>query len=322
VAIFTTGESAISPETTSAIATLGWVARAKALVGRSDRHSVENWLAANGAPAAAQRIFAKATVGSGNTIDSDLADGISISAWSDSLRTRSVFYRLLADSAFMRVPMRTRVGLAISTATGAVVPEGAAIPVSRITLDNVLLEPVKASALIVCTNELLQNVSAAGQQLFNRELMGAVSDAVDTEFLDLVTSTGTTSTASAGVTSVDAKHDLRTALLALDIGGASKLYWIATPDVAARASTLADTAGGDAFAAMSASGGELANLPAIVSSGVPSGSLYLVDASGIAADGGPVTVETSWQADVLMDTAPTAPGGSAMTSLFKQIAPR
>ena len=53
--------------------------------------------------------------------------------------------------------------------------------------------------------------------------------------------------------------------------GVSRLYWICSPDVAARASTLADTAGAGAFAAMSASGGELANLPCIVSSGVPAG---------------------------------------------------
>jgi hypothetical protein len=51
--------------------------------------------------------------------------------------------------------------------------------------------------------------------------------------------------------------------------------------------------------------GEMANLPAIVSSGVPAGNSYLVDASGIAADGGPVTVNTSQQTSILMDTAPS-----------------
>jgi hypothetical protein len=59
----------------------------------------------------------------------------------------------------------------------------------------------------------------------------------------------------------------------------------------------------------------------IASSGVPSGTLYLVDATGIAADGGPVTVDVSTQADVLMDTAPsmnsTTPTAAAMTSMFQ-----
>jgi HK97 family phage major capsid protein len=229
-----------------------------------------------------------------------------------------VFYRLLADNAFLRVPLRTRVGLVASTATGAMVPEGAPIPVSRVTLDNLYLEPVKASALIVCTNELLQNVSAAGQQLFNRELQGAVSDAVDAAFFDMIVNTGTTSTASGGVTAVNAKHDLRTALLSIDSHSNARLYWIAGVDAARRASTLATTDGGDAFPAMSASGsGELAGVPCIISSGVPADSLLLLDASGIAADAGGITVETSWQADVQMDTAPTMPGGSATTSLFQ-----
>ena len=71
-----------------------------------------------------------------------------------------------------------------------------------------------------------------------------------------------------------------------------------------------------------ASGGELANLPCIVSSGVPAGSLlYLVDASGIAADGGPVTVTASGQADVLMETAPNmstaTPTPAQMVSMFQ-----
>ena len=65
----------------------------------------------------------------------------------------------------------------------------------------------------------------------------------------------------------------------------------------------------------------MANLPAIVSSGVPAGELYLVDASGIAADGGPVTVRASTQADVLMDSAPTmdsdTPTPATMTSMFQ-----
>ena len=115
--------------------------------------------------------------------------------------------------------------------------------------------------------------------------------------------------------------DLRTALLAVNTVGAAKLYWVAAPDVAKKASTLADTAGGDAFAAMSATGGELANLPAIVSSGVPAGSLYLIDASGIVADGGPVTVTATGQADVLMDTAPVmssaVPTAAQMVNMFQ-----
>ena len=103
-------------------------------------------------------------------------------------------------------------------------------------------------------------------------------------------------------------------------GGSSKLYWIAGVDVAKRASTLADTAGGDAFAAMSAMGGELANLPCIVSSGIATNSLVLIDASGIAVDGGsPPAVSASTNASVQLNTVPDSPPTAATvaSSMFQ-----
>ena len=105
--------------------------------------------------------------------------------------------------------------------------------------------------------------------------------------------------------------------MAVNTVGQAKLYWIAAPDVAKMASILDP----DVFPAMSASGGEIANLPAVVSSGVPDGSLYLIDGSGIAADGGAVTVSASSQADILMDTQPsmdaTTPTPASMVSMFQ-----
>jgi HK97 family phage major capsid protein len=310
-----------SLERESPIAVLSWVARAKAIAAKGYHDEAAAWMAANRAPEKAQRIF-KSPAGAGSTIDSDLGDyGISIGAWSDSMRTQSAFYRILNDNGFTRVPIRTRVGITTVPVTGSVVGEGAAVPLSPLQLQNLMLQPVKAASLIVVTDELLRDISAAGQAALSRALMGAVSDAVDAAFLDAIVSTGTTSIGSSGATAVDAKADLRAALLAVNTVGAAKLYWIAAPDVAKRASTL-DATGLDAFPAMSAMGGELANLPCIVSSsGVPAGSLYLVDASGIAADGGPVTVKVSTQGDVLMDTAPpmnaTTPTPASLVSLWQ-----
>ncbi len=261
----------------SAVAVLGWLARARVIASRGLASDGADFLAVNRAPEQAQRIF-KTAVGAATSADLG-ADGIGIGIWAtDSLRTKSVFYRLLDDNAFTRVPLFTQIAFATSTATGATVAEGAPIPVSKIVVDKLILQPANAVALCVFTDELLKNVTPAGQSFFNKELATAVSDAVDAKFLSLVAS-GATSTASAGVSASNAWHDLRTALLSLSTSGASKLYWVASVDVAKKASTLADTAGGAAFAAMSPSGGELCNLPALVASGVPAGSLYLIDAS-------------------------------------------
>src|SRR5262245_25795407 len=102
------------PPEPSAIATLGWIARAKALASKTNHGTAVEWLAANRAPDQVQRVF-KAAIGAGSTTDSDLAFGINIGAWSDSLRTRSAFYRILADAAFTRVPAHQRVGVITST---------------------------------------------------------------------------------------------------------------------------------------------------------------------------------------------------------------
>lgn len=301
------------PPETSAAAVLGWTARALAMASKTGRASAVDWLVANGAPAAAVWNV-KAPIGG---VDGDLGDhGISIAQWADSARIRSAFYRILSDGGFVRIPFRTHIGLATSTASGAIVPEGAAVPVSKVTLGNVMLEPTKAASLIVATDTLMADISAGGQSLLSRELLGVVSDSVDMAFIAAITGTGTPMIAS---TSPSA--DLRAALLAVNSGSAGRLYWIASVDTAKMASTLSTTAGGMAFQAASAAGGELAGLPLLVSGGLADGALALVDAAGIAANGLGPTVSVSTQADILMDTAPpmnsTTPTAAQMVSMFQ-----
>jgi HK97 family phage major capsid protein len=230
------------------------------------------------------------------------------------------FYRIWADNAFVRLPVYTHVGITVQPVTASVVGEGHATPVSPLQLHNIRLTPIKTAAMLVVTDELLQNVSGSGQQALNRAVLGAISDAVDSAFLGLITSIGTTVITSSGSTAANAKTDLKSALQAVNTVGPAKLYWIAGKDVAKRASTLATTTGADAFTAMSPTGGEMAGLPVMVASGIPSNSLMLVDASGIAADAGSPTVDTSSEADVMMNSAPTmdssTPTPAQKTSMF------
>jgi hypothetical protein len=298
----------------SAAAVLGWTARGLAIASKTNFPNAERWLADNRAPVQAQRLF-KAAIGAGSTSDSDLAAyAITIGAWSDAARTRSAFYRILADAAFVRLPFRAAIAIAVSSPSAALVPEGASIPVSRITLDNVLLRPMKANALIAVSDTLVRDVGPAAQSLFNRELLGAVSDAVDSAFVAMLIDT-----ASPAIASTSPLADVRAALSATNSVGQPRLYWCASPDTAKLGSTLATNA--PAFAAVSATGGELANLPLLVSSGLADGTLALLDAGAIAANGEAPTVEVSTQADIQMDTAPTmnstSPTPATMTSMFQ-----
>lgn len=304
----------MQPETTSALAVISWLARGKAFAKKNSHLDAVDWLAAHRAPEQAQRIFSKGAIGAGSTTDSTLGpEGTVIGNFTETMRTASAFYRILSDGGFTRLPMRVRAGVITSAPSAGVVAEGAAIPVSKVVLNNVTLLPIKVAAMMVVTNELLLNVSAAGQACFSRELQSVVAAAVDTAFVDVI-DTGTTP-----ITSTGPNKDLRTALTAVNSAGIARLYWIASEDVGKFGSTLGTS--WPAFLAASATGGELANLPLLVSSGVPSGTLYLVDAAGIAADGGPVTADVSSQADALMDTAPSmssaTPTAAQMVSMFQ-----
>jgi hypothetical protein len=78
-----------------------------------------------------------------------------VQAFTESLRTASVFDAVLADG-MIRAPLRSR-GFTITTGiTGAVVPEGSVKPISSLVLGTQLLEPRKASAIVVVTRERVQ----------------------------------------------------------------------------------------------------------------------------------------------------------------------
>ncbi len=168
------GPIAANLETAQRAAHFPWLARtlairSKALVGDADA-----WIEAN-APAPVQRIL-KAQVAAGTTLDPEWGGAAAgdykntVAAFVDSLRTASIYFRLLSDNGFVRVPLQRRVAITTATASGWIVGEGKPVPLSRLSLQNQLLQPHRAAALIVVTDELVGDVSAAGQALFVREL--------------------------------------------------------------------------------------------------------------------------------------------------------
>jgi hypothetical protein len=228
------------------------------------------------------------------------------------MRTASAFFRILSDNGFTRIPLQRRVGMITSAPSAGLLAEGAAIPLSQIVVNNVTLTAIKAAGLIALSEELLLAVDAAGQASFSRSLQAVLAAAVDTAFIGVI-GTGTTP-----VTSVSPNKDLRALLVAVNMAGIARPYFIASVDVGKFASSLPTFL--PAFAAASATGGELCNLPLLVSSGVPAGTLYLIDGAGIAADAGPPEVTVSAEADVQMDTAPTGssatPTPATMVSMY------
>jgi len=73
-----------------------------------------------------------------------------VAAFQESLRTASVFDAVLADK-MVGAPLRSR-GLSVTTGiVGGVAPEGQAKVLSTLALGSQLLEPKKASAIVVAS---------------------------------------------------------------------------------------------------------------------------------------------------------------------------
>jgi hypothetical protein len=265
----------------------------------------------------AQRIVAKAAVSGASFGDTDFGDvlddwKIARNAFFASLRTRSVFFRLL-DSGFRKVPLRTNLGFMTANANGWIVGEGKPIPMTAMKLANPQLQLAEAAALMVISNEVARSMSEGAIETVNTELRGAVSDAVDERFFALVTDDDTPSFTASGTTEAEILADLRKLLASVNKKGAGLLAWALAPDVA----NGVVTSGSDTISkGMTPLGGEMLGIPALVSSTVPSGTLRLINASAIAANADEITIDASGEVGLQMVDNPDV-GKAVLTSMYQ-----
>lgn len=297
---------------------LAWFARARCAmkaVGDDIR-----WAEAAGAPSSVLRMLQKTGVGAGSTADSEWGGSLDYinaqNAFIEAAQTTSVFFRLLADGAFLKMPLRTRIGVTTANASGFIVGQGKPAPLQRLRIANHFLEPIKAAALIVVTDELVRNVTPAGQALFNTLLKQAVSKVVDAQFFAKITNGSTPIIESVGTDGDAMLDDLRALLSAVAIGEGARLYFVVAEDVAKAASTFPLT-----FPEMSAMGGSMLGLPALVSSTLDGGTITLINAAAIAANSDGIEINTSRETNIEMSDAPTSDGvagaGTSSVSMFQ-----
>jgi len=240
-----------------------------------------------------------------------------VSGFVESLKTTSIFYRMLSDGGIRRAPLWTRVLLAVANADAWIKMEGLPVPVSELDLDAGGIDVVTAASIIVLSKSLVESTSSGAQALMMRELRNAVSKAVDAEFLNLITDSSTPGLVSSGVNDAAVRADILALLAEVNVGASedAALYWLASPGVA-NAMTVVDPHG-----TMGPRGGSFYNLPALVSDVLPAGRLALVDAAGVAGDSHTVTVNASDQASLEMSTTPsgnaTIGAGASLVSLWQ-----
>jgi HK97 family phage major capsid protein len=189
---------------------------------------------------------------------------------------------------------------------------------------NPTLDTIHAAAIVVVTDEVLQSAAPGAEAAFARALRQGVSDVVDERFLtEIAPAVATIATASP-------QTDLRNLLTTVNSGGAGVLYWVMSPRVANVISTKIAANGQRLFEGMTPTGGQLLGLPALVTNQMPNiggspatlrDSLWLVDASQIAANAETIEVDLARHTTLEMDNAPTmdgiAPTATQVVSLWQ-----
>ena len=209
--------------------------------------------------------------------------------------------------------------------------QGKATPVSAAVFSRDSLPALKVSALIVITDELLDDSAPDAEAVIGRDLAAAAIEVEDLAFIDRANAgiagkmpASVTHSAPTVASVGDLAEDLAAAIDAFQ-GDLNSAAWVLHPALAVQ---IALQGGGVGLAAkIGARGGELLGLPAIVSRSCEldsngAGTIALIDGAGIAYVDDGITAGRSTQATIEMSDAPagdTQPptGATELVSLFQ-----
>jgi HK97 family phage major capsid protein len=206
----------------------------------------------------------------------------------------------------------------------------------------VTLPWAKIAVIVVITQELARFSDPSAEQLVRDDMLSAIAQFIDQQFIDgaVAASAGvrpgsinntSTNIPSTGATVALVTTDLSTAMLNMTTANINMVspVWIMAPHAAMFLATLRGAQ--DVFAFPSMSGGAagvpgvmpaLMGIPVIVSGNVPvsggKSSITLLEQSELMlADDGQVTIDTSTEASLQLDSAPATPP-TTLVSLWQQ----
>ena len=237
------------------------------------------------------------------------------SAFLSSLSGISVFDTLWPN--ILRAPLRTHIVAVSTTLTSGPIAEASVKPASSIALTTSDLDAVKAAALVAMSAELLRISVPSALVVLQRELRNAIARATNTIFLPILTASAP-SFVSSGITATAVRQDLRVLLANISSGADSKLFLITTRTIAEALAVLPDTAGAAAFPNATVNGGQIGGIPIIPCDECTAGEIILVDATQVAAGTEGMTLDSSNQATIQLDTSGSPPDASTvLTSLWQ-----
>lgn len=225
-----------------------------------------------------------------------------------------------------RVPLNVKTPAVTAGAVAGWVAAGRPKPVTALAFDTVTLPPLKCAALCVLTDELVRFGGAQGMAVIQRDLVRAVAQAVDAQFID-PTQTGTADESPASIAASaptqQSTGDPGTDAVALmeDFAGdVDAAYLVMHPLTAVRIAAARDTGGGYLYPDLGPRGGSLLGVPVLTSRAVPTdssgGLVALIDPTGIALGDDGVRIDSSGQAALQMTDGPDT-GANQLVSLWQ-----
>jgi hypothetical protein len=307
------------------LASGGKLSEASHLAAKAPRVSarVREILSSNAAPEILSRALepvTNAAVPAHALVGSVFADyAVAAGGFAAALANVGIFDRLLTGG-FRRLPLQLfTVGAVTARATGAVVSEGSAKPVSSLTLTSATTTVRKAMAAVFVTNELVRTTEDT-DGIIGTELRNATVAAIDAQFISIASS-GVTAVNSVGSSAGAFRADLGGALASISVDQNSRLYIVMTSANAKALCALGDAAGSanSAFPQMSPRGGMISGIEVLISDAPTTNSWLLIDATAFAAASGDIALSSLKNASVNMDTSPDSPAvaGTNLQSLWQ-----
>jgi hypothetical protein len=298
------------------------------MLGRGDRENAASLARSAGASPRVLELLTRAVIPPGDSTDTQYAGALvspTLAAFTESLKFNSAFAAADAANLLVKVPIGSAVGTVMAGAAAATeVDRGDPVPVRLLAVSNTTTPRRKVAAMCVLTNELLKGAPQVAEMIITRELRAGVSSGLDTAFVATITA-GVATRTTLGTPLDDAAQ----LMFDVDLGAGSKPFWVAGPTAAIWLATR--HVNGTRYAPdVSPTGGTFMGWPLFVSSGVATGTLVLVDGSGVAAGLDGVEISSATHAVVESTDAPTgglttgspntltALGGTARISLWQQ----
>jgi HK97 family phage major capsid protein len=265
-------------------------------------------------------LMTKAAIAAGSTTDATWAGPLAVAQplvdeFLELLRPRTLLGRI---PGLRQVPFNVSVPSQTTGGTYAWVGQNKPKPVTKADYATISVPFAKAAGIIVLTEELVKLSSPSAEALVREEMIGGMSQFLDTQFTDpavtavanvnpAAITVGASTAAASGVTAAAAKADLSASVAVFTAAGIplEGSVWLMSDSNAWGLSISLNALGQPLFPGMTAQGGVLFGMPVVVSNNV-SNRVVLVHAPSILfADEGGVRIDVSREASIQMDSAPT-----------------